>query len=515
MTGAPVTFDPAGDDVEAMLAGRAPERGASGRLRLGEVVDGWRVEAFLGEGRSAEVYRVVDVRPGGSGRDGALKLLSDGAPAMRTRFLREIEILSKAESAHLPRFFASGERGGVPYCVIEYLQPLFLPLDRAAAAPFAVALAKAVGDLNAMGFAHRDVKPGNVLLRRSGEPVLVDFGLAAEMSGGGVREGVGTPGFSAPEQMMYGRFGARSDVFSLGKMLRAAYPGRPPRRVLDVVRRATSDDPADRYADAAEFAAAVERAASRRWGAWAMGVAAAAVVGVAAWAAVSAVAAKRGGGSGGETEFAARVSGGDASPKSGGAEPMVSAPPQMVVVRPAALYVQRDGESDEEWFRRILALAEGGDAAAETNVAEAYFHGRGVAEDKAEAVRRYEAAAERGNDDARASLGLCRLRGLGCERDEAAAVALFEAAAADGHLGAMNDLAYCVLNGVGCARDPERGFALAEKAAERGHPASQTMVGECYLVGIGVERSAERADVWLQSAARRGNARAKALLGRK
>ena len=209
--------------IEGILKVRPPEKFSGGRIALGTVVDGWRVVAFVGAGRSAEVYRVVGIRMGG---EAALKLLVDPSSGLDLRFAQEMEVLRSLAIPSLPRFFGSGEFGGRPYYVAEYLQPLMLPLPKGEIVPFVSALARAVGDLHAAGFLHRDLKPANVLRRRSGEPVLIDLGLVKRIDEApvpgrnfpsivnGQRVGVGTVGFAAPEQLLSGESSARSDVFS-------------------------------------------------------------------------------------------------------------------------------------------------------------------------------------------------------------------------------------------------------------------------------------------------------------
>jgi len=481
------------DDIETMLAERPAERGPGGRLRLGSSFGGWRIEAFLGAGRSAEVYRAVNAK---TGRDGALKLLADRSPGMRRRFDREIEALGSLSIPAAPRLLAKGEADGVPFLVVEYLQPLFLPLDRRDALPFLRALAAAVRDLHAAGWIHRDIKPANILLRKNGEPVLVDFGLARRTGeadgrdGDGRRYAVGTPGFAAPEQLVEGRSDERSDVYSLGKMVRAAYPGRIPGRVLAVARKATSDDPSERQQSADAF---LRELCARNWRA-----PAAIAGGIAAALAVAAVAIAVAGGRGRDT-----------APKYREVRlPRVAESAQTA----AAGLEKRPDETDEAYFARVFELGAAGDAMAQTQVAEAYFYGRGVATNLEESVKWYGRAAAAGIPGAQASMGLCKLRGYGCERDAGAAATWFASAAEAGHAGAMNDLAFCYLNGIGVERDDSMGFAWAMLSAKRGHPAAQTTVGECYLTGRGTPQDMEKARFWLEKSASAGNRRAAMLL---
>ena len=433
-------------NLESLLAARPADSASRGRLTLGRVIDGWRIEAYLGAGRSSEVYRVVSTRFGG---EGALKLLADESHGLKARFLREMDVLRSLSCPSLPRFFGSGELDGRPYYVMEYLQPLFLPLDRTEVVPFADALARSVGDLHAAGYVHRDLKPANILRRRTGEPVLIDLGLVRKIGETG-NDGVGTMGYAAPEQLLRGESTVRADVFALGKILRAAGGKHLTRRLRGVVRKATHEDPDERYPTAAAFAAAVR---GRKLSlVWCLSAASILVLMGLAGAFLGTTTA-------------------------GSSRPDLLETPDDLVLR-----------------------------------AENLFHGRGCATNLEESVRLYRLAAETGHPGAQDSLGLCLLRGLGCATNEAEAVRWFTAAAEQEHPSAMNNLAFCHMNGKGVPKDAHKGFIWAKLAAEKGHAPSQTLVGECYLDGRGVEADQDQALIWLRLAARKGNQRARLLL---
>lgn len=449
-------------NVESLLSARPAESAFRGRLTLGRVINGWRVEAYLGAGRSAEVYRVVSTRFGG---EGALKLLADESHGLKARFLRERDVLQALSSPSLPRFFGSGELDGRPYYVMEYLQPLFLPLDRSEVVPFVCALASTVGDLHATGYVHRDLKPANILRRRTGEPVLIDLGLVRKIGEKG-NDGVGTMGFAAPEQLLRGESTVRADVFALGKILRTAGGKGLNHRLRKVVRKATHEDPEERHATADEFAKAVQ--GLKLDGMWlpALGVlllAGLAVLSLARGRTVSA-----------------------------------SAPAQ-----PAVVEKRVPKATDPPPVPTTDALI---------RRAEDLFHGRGGMTNLSEAVSLYRLAAEKGDPGAQDSLGLCLLRGLGCPPNPEEAVYWFREAAEREHPSAMNNLAFCYMNGKGIAQDAHKGFIWAKMAAEKGHAPSQTMVGECYRDGLGVEQDLDQAVIWWKLAARKGNKRAQLLL---
>lgn len=474
--------------VERWLeARRGDVREARGRLPAGLTVGEWRIEAFLGAGLSAEVYRVTHAR---FGQDGALKLLTDDSRGLRERFLAEADAIRFLALRVLPRFMGSGEFGNMPFYVMEYLRPLPDPMPRGEVPAFMNRVAKAVQRLHEAGYIHRDLKPGNVLRRANGEPVLIDLGLIKKRGVGvsdpivrhgrgismidGKPVGVGTLEYAAPEQLLKGEASVQSDVFALGKMLHSLYEGRPPGSVRAVIRHATRDIPADRFASAEEFATALRHRNYARL-AWAgcMGAALLALL----------------------------------------FSPLLRpTPTQPAVQTPAETVVQRQDESESAHLTRMLSLARVGSVSAQLAAAEAYFYGRGTATNRDEAVRWYRAASLSGDRDAQASLGLCAFRGWGCEKDSQEAVQWWTRAAEQGHLGAMNDLAFCYLHGFGVEKDVNAGFDWALRAAACGHAPSQAMVGECYLDGLGVEQDVARGKMWLDRAARQGNRRAQSLI---
>lgn len=494
-------------DLEGLLAARPKERVSRGRLQLGIVIESWRIEAFLGAGRSAEVYRVTHVRMGG---EGALKLLVDAAYGLGARFQLEMDVLRTLSIPSLPRFFAAGTCEGRPFYVMEYLQPLILPLERRAIVPFMLSLADSVGALHAAGYIHRDLKPANILQRKSGEPVLIDLGLIKRTDApadvartnvsivNGQRLGVGTRGFAAPEQLLEGKATVRSDVYALGKVMRACGGKALGVRARAVIRKACAEDPEDRYGSAAEFALALRRC--RRLSPFAFGGAAVVTGTFLAWGVFFALASWMRG----PVEIPA------SPPAPGPVLPPAPAPQPEIV--PIVTTERNPGESDEAYLTRMLALAREGNGEAQCAVAEAYYYGRGTSVDYPEAVRWYQVAADNGLVGAQASLGLCNLEGKGCPENPRMAAYWFSRAANQGHLGSMVDLAFCFHVGRGVPRDDKLAFEWAQKAAVRGHARGQCFLGECYLDGYGVEKDQRRADDWLQRAARQGNARAQNLL---
>lgn len=238
-------------------------------LSCGERVGDWEVRAFLGRGGSAEVFRAENVV---TGIVGALKVLHRTDDRSRERFRREARIIAETRGVAFPLFYGAGECDGRFYIAEELLEPITLPADDAAVARYILGVATGVEALHRRGFVHRDLKPGNVLMRpATGESVLIDMGLA---KGGedapqihgeplsvvdGHAVGVGTPGFSAPEQFTGGKVSAATDIHALGVLVDACFKGKPPKAWADIIRRSTSSIPGQRYASVAEFVRAVRR----------------------------------------------------------------------------------------------------------------------------------------------------------------------------------------------------------------------------------------------------------------
>ena len=151
-----------------------------------------------------------------------------------------------------------------------------------------IRVCEAVGAAHDRGIVHRDLKPGNVLVSGSGQPKVIDFGIAkilesenvdppvASAKGAGrtapddgTKTGMfmGTAPYAPPEQMAGEPVTPQSDVYALGKMLEDVFSDRPgglPTGLRQVVDRCTRPDQQDRYADATQLAGVLDRWLRRR-----------------------------------------------------------------------------------------------------------------------------------------------------------------------------------------------------------------------------------------------------------
>jgi serine/threonine protein kinase len=220
--------------VSGGSAGGYPVPGA----RIGR----FRIVEQLGQGGMGVVYRAVEEN---LGREVALKIVAPlyaHDPEFQERFSREARAQASLESAHVVAVYAHGEEDGYLYIASQLIVDGDLgQLIRTAGVPPLVdalsvieQVATGLADAHDAGLVHRDIKPGNVLVRIRGNAVrayLADFGIARRMDAASTRFGssaVGTPTYMAPE--LHGGAVASfvTDVYSLGCLLWVALTGTPP-----------------------------------------------------------------------------------------------------------------------------------------------------------------------------------------------------------------------------------------------------------------------------------------------
>ena len=266
--------DAADGEIEGFIRSHGPFESPP-LLTNGESVGEWTIRAFLGRGGSAEVYRAENKT---TGIVAALKVLCRSDDRTRERFRREAQLVAEIGSSTFPKFYGAGGADGRFYIAEELLEPMPLPKTDAAVARFVLAVAAGVEELHRRGFVHRDIKPRNVMMRpATGESVLIDMGLAKEGEDAsqicndtvsvvdGRAVGVGTPGFSAPEQFAGGKISPATDIHALGMLANVCFGGKPPSAWAKIIRRSTSSIPEQRYATVSEFARAVRHRHAERW----------------------------------------------------------------------------------------------------------------------------------------------------------------------------------------------------------------------------------------------------------
>ena len=189
------------------------------------------------------VWSIVLVN-GSLAREVAVKLIlrgSHASPEDQARFQAEVTAAAQLEHPHIVPIYEVGKESGWQYFGMKLIDGGNLaqkmaegPLPELDAVDLVLKIAKAIAYAHERGIVHRDLKPANILMDRSGQPHVTDFGLAKQLKSGIslTHSGaiLGTPSYMAPEQAAGGRgeVGPACDVYSLGAILYALLTGKPP-----------------------------------------------------------------------------------------------------------------------------------------------------------------------------------------------------------------------------------------------------------------------------------------------
>ena len=209
---------------------------------MGKRVGRFRLVGLLGQGAMGRVFRAEDTM---LRRQVALKVLPKTVKrGQRTveaeRLIREARAAATLEHPNAVQVFEVNEIGGVYYIAMELVEAGSLrelvegqgPIDYVRACQLAAEAADALAHAHQLSIVHRDVKPANLLLSRTGRVKVADFGLArvedpSDLSSF-LAESVGTPQFVAPEILNGVAATAKSDLYSLGATLWYLLTGKPP-----------------------------------------------------------------------------------------------------------------------------------------------------------------------------------------------------------------------------------------------------------------------------------------------
>ena len=231
-------------EVESLLA----HESEAGETFIGQSAphsfDHYCLEEKLGEGGMGVVYRAVDTK---LGRLVAIKFLHEDMvdAAARKRFQREAQLASSLNHPHILTVHDIGEFEGRQYLVTEFVDGGTLKdwakqekRSSLEIVELITGIADAIAAAHQAGLLHRDIKPRNILVSKSGYAKLADFGLARSTEAGRTRQSeetrthtgmiMGTPSYMSPEQASGQTLDARSDIFSFGVVLYELVAGRRP-----------------------------------------------------------------------------------------------------------------------------------------------------------------------------------------------------------------------------------------------------------------------------------------------
>lgn len=489
------------------------------------------------------------------------------------RFMDEARTLALFKEPNIVRVFRFFRANGTAYLVMEYedgqalsafLRKQKKPLSEDQIKAIIIPILDGLRAVHAQHYLHRDIKPGNIYLRKNGSPVLLDFGSARQALVGQSQSltGVVTPGYGPFEQYnTRGKQGPWTDLYAIGAtMYRCVTNKMPPdapdriaalqenepdpilpaveagkgrysekflrtidwmlspnlknrpqsvKEALDsLVPDRVSDKPQTIYNDGSEEPTRISGTPTRKV-AFSFPLLKIAIV--VAVLLVSGFAVKY---------FWPVIQPSTSSDK----KPVVTtktddksktrphirkSPATTLLDKAKTLFNKKDNKAAITILRKLAAK---GNAEAQMLLGNAYFRGTGINKSREEAVHWYRKAAKQGHAQAQTNLAVMHKFGWGTRKNTTKALKWFHKATRRGNGQAQNYLANMYFAGDGVAQDVPRAIVFYRKAAKNGDAKAQISLGNIYYQGKDLPKSYSTAAAWYTSAARRGNARAQANL---
>jgi serine/threonine protein kinase len=491
------------------------------------------------------------------------------------RFMDEARTLALFKEPNIVRVFRFFRANGTAYLVMEYedgqalsvfLRMQSKPLSEDQIKAIIIPILDGLRAVHAQHYLHRDIKPGNIYLRKTGSPVLLDFGAARQALVGQSQSltGVVTPGYGPFEQYnTRGKQGPWTDLYAIGAtMYRCVTNKMPPdapdriaalqenepdpilpaveagkgryseeflrtidwmlspnlrkrpqsvKEALDsLVPDRSSDKPQAIYNDNSEEPTRISGAPTRKV---TFSIPFLKIAVVAAVLLVSGFAVKhfwpiiQTNTSINSDKKSVVASKTDDKSKT---KPLIRNPPATTMLDKAkTLFTKKDNKAAVELLRKLAA---NGNAEAQMLLGNAYFRGTGIDKNHEEALYWYRKAAKQGYAQAQTNLGVMHKFGWGTKKNTTKAVKWFHKAARHNNGQAQNYLGNMYFAGDGVGQDVSRAIVFYRRAAKNGDPKAQISLGNIYFQGKNLPRSYATAAAWYTSAARHGNAQAQANL---
>jgi len=159
----------------------------------------------------------------------------------------------------------------------------------------------------------------------------------------------------------------------------------------------------------------------------------------------------------------------------------------------------------ETAFSEYKAEAEKGNAFAQADLGDMFYHGVGVNQDDTQALKWFKKAADQSHSRAQYNLGTMYENGKGVKQDYDQAIKWWCVASEQGHYGAEYNLAMMFYRGTGVPKDREEAARRMLKVAKQHLPSAQYHLGIMYMNGDGIDKSRSQAEFWLKRAYRNGD----------